>query len=212
MRHAPRWISFALFLALCASIAFWGLQLFKPAVRAVAAVPAAPTESIDLAAAATLFGGKSSAVAASNFQLQGVIDAQNGPNSVAILSANGKPAQAVRRGVEIAPGTTVTEVHRDYVLLSEGGIEKRVELPQQPAPSGALTDPNQPTNRPMAPAPQVTIPSLSVPNRPPDTMHSLPQAVPPANQDALAVPRIPSDLVARDPAGQKAPSDVTQAH
>jgi general secretion pathway protein C len=76
-----------------------------------------------------LLGGHSNAVAASNFQLKGVVVASNPAESVAILAANGKPAQAIRTNAEVVPGVTVKEVNRRYVLLSEGGVIKRVELP-----------------------------------------------------------------------------------
>ncbi len=56
--------------------------------------------------------------------------ASNPAESVAILAANGKKPQAVRANAEVVPGVTVKEVQRDHVLLSEGGVIKRVELPK----------------------------------------------------------------------------------
>ncbi len=134
MKRLPGLASFVLFIALCVSLAFWAMQLFKPAARAVTAPPAAPTE-VDLQAAAGLFGGRSTVAAASNFQLKGVVAAEDGGDSVAILSANGKPAQAVRQGAEIVPGTVVKEVHKRYVLVSDGGVPKRVDLPEKSSSS-----------------------------------------------------------------------------
>lgn len=131
MKRMPLIVSFLLFIALCASIAYWALQLFKPPSRPVAAPPRIAQADVSPDAAAALFGGRPGKVAvASNYQLKGVILSGTASDSVAILSANGKPAQAVAVGVELMPGVTVKEVHREYVLLSEGGAVKRVELPE----------------------------------------------------------------------------------
>jgi general secretion pathway protein C len=129
MKRWPLIASFVLFIALCASAAYWAMQLFKPPLRAVSAPPRTALPAPKLDAAAGLFGGRLNAVVASNFQLKGVVVASNPAESVAILAANGKPAQAIRANAEVAPGVTVKEINRRYVLLSEGGVIKRVELP-----------------------------------------------------------------------------------
>ena len=122
--------SFVLFIALCISSAYWAMQLFKPPVRSVAAPPLAAQPAPSLDAAAGLFGGRSTAAVASNFQLKGVVVASNPADSVAILAENGKPAHTIRINDEVAPGATVKEINRHYVLISEGGVIKRVELPE----------------------------------------------------------------------------------
>jgi general secretion pathway protein C len=150
MKRLPLVASFLLFILLCASIAYWGLQLFKPPLRPVAAPPHAAKSDIDPEAAATLFGGRAGkAAVASNYQLKGVVMSGSADESVAILSANGKPAQAVRIDTEVAPGVTVKEVHRDYVLLSDGGTVKRVELPEN-----AKSEVNPATVSPVRSQPQ----------------------------------------------------------
>ena len=130
MKRMPLITSFLLFIALCVSAAYWAMQLFNPPVRAVAAPPRTEQPMPSLDAAANLLGGHSTAVVASNFQLKGVVMASDPNESVAILAANGKKPQAVRTNAEVVPGVTVTEVQRDHVLLSEGGVIKRVELPR----------------------------------------------------------------------------------
>ena len=129
MKHLPLITSFILFIALCVSAAYWGMEYFKPKQRAVAAPPQTSQPAPRIDAAASLLGGQSSTAVASNFQLKGVVVASDPAESVAILSANGKPEQAVRTNAEVVPGVTVKEVNRSYVLLSEGGVIKRVELP-----------------------------------------------------------------------------------
>jgi general secretion pathway protein C len=130
MKRMPLTTSFVLFIALCVSLAYWAMQLFNPPVRAVAAPPRTEQPMPSLDAAANLLGGHSTAVVASNFQLKGVVMASDPNESVAILAANGKKPQAVRTNAEVVPGVTVKEVQRDHVLLSEGGVIKRVELPK----------------------------------------------------------------------------------
>lgn len=173
MKRLPLLASFVLFIALCVSLAFWALQLFKPPVRAVS-VPPPATAAIDLQAAADLFGGRGTLAASSNFQLKGVVAAIDGRDSVAILSANGKPAQAVRQGAEIAPGVVVKEVHRRHVLVTEGGVPKRIDLPAT-APGSTLANPIAPNASPAArssppgsqPGPAVTLGPAAPPQQAP---------------------------------------------
>ncbi len=130
MKRLPELTSFVLFIALCAASAYWAMALFKPAVRPVAAPPQASQPVIGIEAALGLFGGNASVAVASNFLLKGVIVADVARESVAILSADGKPAQAIAIGAEVLPGVSVKEVHGQYVLLSDAGVIKRVELPE----------------------------------------------------------------------------------
>ena len=129
MKRWPLITSFVLFIALCASAAYWAMQLFKPSLRAVAAPIQVTQAPPRLDVAANLLGGQATAAVASNFQLKGVVVASDAGESVAILSANGKPPQTIRTNNEVLPGITVKEIQSRYVLLSEGGVIKRVELP-----------------------------------------------------------------------------------
>ncbi len=130
MKRWPLIASFVLFIALCISAAYWAMQLLQPPMRAVVAPPRVFQPAPGPDAAAGLLGGHTTAVAASNYQLKGVIISNDPAESVAILSFNGKPAQAIRTNAEIAHGVTLKEVNRRYVLLSEGGALKRIELPE----------------------------------------------------------------------------------
>ncbi len=145
MKRLPVLASFVLFIALCASGAYWALQLFKPPLRPVAAPPPIAKAELNLDAAASLFGGrKTAAVAvASHYVLKGVVVARNAGESVAILATDGKPAQAVGVNAEVMRGVTVKEVHPQYVLLSEGGIVKRVQLPETTKPSLTMSGANR---------------------------------------------------------------------
>ncbi|WP_292937314.1 type II secretion system protein N [Noviherbaspirillum sp.] len=152
MKRLPLAASFLMFMALCASVAYWAMQLFKPPVRPVAPPVRVAAADVHPDAAAALFGGRSGPVAvASNYQLRGVIFSGNPHDSIAILSADGKPAQPVRVDAEVVPGVKVKEVHRGYVLLSEGGATKRVELPENAKGQGGIA--MTPSGSPASPAP-----------------------------------------------------------
>lgn len=177
MKRLPLAASFILFVALCAAVAYWGLALYKPPLRPIAAPPAAAAQDVDLSAASGLFGGRGAVAVASNYQLKGVIVADDPAGSVAILSADGKPARAYPVGVEISPGATIKEVHPRFVLVAESGVVKRVELPEDvksqsgtgaagTAPIGA--PPRMPAQQmPMQPMQPGQPPQGAVPQEPP---------------------------------------------
>ena len=165
-KRLPPVAIFFSFLLLCISLAYWGMQLFKPPVRNVVAPVSVMRADAPLAAAAGLLGGGSGGVvAASNFQLKGVVVAANERESVAIIAADGKPAQAIWLNGEVQPGVTVKEVNRQFVLLSDGGVTRRVDLPKDagprvdpamaPMPNAAPNDfnPAMQQQAPLQPAP-----------------------------------------------------------
>lgn len=172
MKRLPVLVSFALFIALCATIAYWVMEYTKPPLRPIAPPPRAAQSDVTVTSAAQLFGGNRAVAVAANYQLRGVVVAGNPEESVAILSADGKPPQAVRAGREILPGTIVKEVAARHVLLSEGGVIKRVDLPESVAstPAPGTANPlggrgNQQFGQPQFGQPQ--IPQLpQIPPRP----------------------------------------------
>lgn len=224
MRRLPQIVSFVLFIALCASAAYWAMQLFKPPVRPVAAPPRAAQAEIRPDAAAALFGRSNrNAAVASNYQLRGVIFSGSPRSSVAIISADGKPAQAIGVDEEVAPGVTIKEVHRDHVLLSEGGVTKRVDLPENAkglegiAAAPAATSPRiatppagaQPSRAQAAQAAQAaqTVPAVPpVPQAPqtpqamtPQTAPSPPQPPQAPIQPTAVPPQVPSTITTAPP-------------
>lgn len=152
-KRLPILLSLLALILLAASIAYWVLQLYKPEQRPLAAAPVASQPEPSPDAAATLFGGQPTQVI-SNFQLTGVVSA--GRDSAVILVADGEPPKAVRIGRDIVPGVTVAEVHPRYIMLSDNGVMKRVDLvaDNRPAATGA---PPQ-----MAPAPVAVAPAPGV--------------------------------------------------
>lgn len=164
MKRWPAFVSFLLFSVLCASAAYWAMQLFKPAVRPVAATPQTAKIDYSLDAATGLFGGRKMAAlaVASNYALKGVVVSLNPRDSIAILATDGKPAQAIRVGSAVSRGVTVQEVHRQYVLLSEGGVSKRVPLPENAAPQVNVGVPGNPPI--PAPIPNQANPLAPIPD------------------------------------------------
>jgi general secretion pathway protein C len=163
MKRLPVLLSFMIVLALSASLAYWAMQLLKPTERPIAMTQVQNAPPANLQAAAGLFGGQSVASAASNYRLTGVIAAGDGRGSdgrrsagrrsAAIMVINAKAPQAVPVGRAVAPGVLLTEVHSNYVLLSDGGAIRRVDLDANPkgtAGGGLLM---QPPVNPAVPAP-----------------------------------------------------------
>lgn len=129
-KRLPLLISFVLFLALCASGAYWGTKLFKPKAREVVAPPPVAQAEIGIDGAVGLFGGKLVAAVASNYQLKGVISGHDPRRGIAILSADGQPSEAIPAGKKSSSGVEVTEVHPQYVMLNESGVAKRLDMPE----------------------------------------------------------------------------------
>ena len=139
MKRLPLIFSMLAVIALSVSIAYWVMQLYKPAQRPLTATPPAPLIEPSADAAATLFGGQAVQLVATNYQLTGVV--ASGRESVAILVADGQPPKALKVGREVAHGVTVSEVHPRYVMLSEGGVLKRIELATDSKAGTSLTPP-----------------------------------------------------------------------
>ena len=128
MKRAPLITSFILFIALCASATYWVMQFLQPPPRPMIAPPSAAQSAPDISAAAALLGGKSHATLASNFQLTGIILAGRPTERIAIIAVTGLPALPFRVHAEIQTGISVQEIQRGYVLLSEHGAIKRLDL------------------------------------------------------------------------------------
>lgn len=191
-KRLPILLSLLALILLAASIAYWVLQLYQPQQRPLAAAPVVSQPEPSPDAAATLFGGQPVAAAISNFQLTGVV-AAGSANSAAIIVADGAAPRAVRIGREVTPGVVVSEVHQRYVMLSDGGVLKRVELAtdsRAPASMNAPTPMAQPAPAPMmAPPPgmeQQTAPGVV--STPPAM-----QSVPPAGGGPQGTPTTPEN-------------------
>ena len=157
-KRVPLVLSLVGLILLAASLAYWILQLYQPPQRPLAAAPHSAMPEPDINAAGTLFGGQAAVASATNYQLTGIVSA--GRDSVAIIVAEGTPPKALKLGKELSPGIKLAEVHPRYVMLSDGGTMKRIDLATDAkagAPGvnpggnpGAMTAPVQPA--PQTPA------------------------------------------------------------
>jgi general secretion pathway protein C len=125
-KRLPLILSLVGVILLAVSLAYWVLQLYQPPQRPLAAVPPSTMPDPPIDAAATLFGGQVAVASATSYQLTGIV--ADGRDSVAIIVAEGSPPKALRVGKELSPGITLAEVHPRYVMLSDGGVMKRVDL------------------------------------------------------------------------------------
>lgn len=167
MKRLPLFVTVLAVALLCASLAYWVLQFNQPRQRPIAAPPPAPPAVLNLDAAKGLFGGQITVAAASNYQLKGVVAAGasgSDRDSAAIVVVDNQPAQAYGLGRELVPGVIVKEIYPKFVLLSEGGAIKRLDLPSDAGPTSTTSNaaalpaiqPVQPPPPPPAmPAPQV---------------------------------------------------------
>ena len=155
MKRLPLICSVAAVAVLSASLAYWGMQLFKPKQRPIAAVPVMQVPEANMDAARGLFGGNTAVAVVSNYQLRGVVADTRGHGSVAIISADGQPAKAFPVGSELSPGVSVKEVQPRHVILMEGGVQKRLDLmsDQGVSSSGGITSPVGGPMEPPQPVP-----------------------------------------------------------
>ncbi len=191
MKRLPLFVTVLAVVLLSASLAYWGLQLFKPQQRAIAAPPQQVATPLNIEAAKGLFGGQITVAAVSNYQLKGVIAAR-GADSAAIIVVDGQPPMALGVGREVVPGVTVKEVHPKYVMLSEGGALKRVELATDAGAGAGAAGGQPPSLLPgpgQQPLPQIAPPTPQAP--PPQQQPQPPQPPPRSSVSGTAIGPVP---------------------
>ncbi len=199
MQRAPAIVALLLFVALCASLAYWLLQWLAPEPRTVAAPPEAARPLPSVSAAATLFGGRPQAAGGAQVQLRGILLA--GRASVAIIAAEGRPVRALPVASEVLPGLTVKEIGARAIVLSERGAERELRLPAFAAQEGG-----------SAVMQASTAPEAAPPSGPPQV-----QPPSPSSSSAQAPPQAPSPASAgmsdsgRGAAGDASPTGATPA-
>src|SRR5690606_13561608 len=203
--------SLAMFAMLCATIAYWALQLLAPAV------PIAPTASLvdqrdapDLVAAAKLFGmpvgGRAGATAASvsNIQVLGV--AASEVRGSAVLVVDGKPPKAYMVGDKVSGDTLLVEVRSAAAVIERNGVRVDLVAPQRPSVailSGGPVRADAATSGAVPPVPAV--PARSVPPQSVAPQSVAPQSVAPQSVAPQSVAPQPAALPAA-PQAQPAPA------
>ena len=130
MKRLPVIASFFLFLMLCASITYWLLQWMAPSTRPLIVPMPVERALPEMSAAANLFGGNAEAISAISVQLSGIIMANRGADSVAIIALPGKPARSLHVNAEVIEGLVVKKINSRSVVLSERGVDREVRLPE----------------------------------------------------------------------------------
>ena len=198
MKRLPLLFTLLALIFLAVSATYWGMQLYKPQQRPIAAAATASLPEPSPDAAATLFGGQPVANVAMNYQLTGIVAA--GRDSVAIIVADGQPPKALKVGRELAPGVSISEVHARYIMLSEGGVMKRIDLAADTKPAIPLSGAAAP---PMAMPQQPTIaPAGAMPPGEPQTAPGAVQSAPPPGEVNPVVPQ------GQEPPQEGPPADI----
>lgn len=114
--------------------AHWFWIFAAPVVTASIEAPLAEAaRSAALIQRAHLFGATANApqVAAvrTDLALRGIYASRDG--GMAVIALDRGRMVTVRAGEEIAPGIKLERVLRDHVLVNQGGITQRIELPQR---------------------------------------------------------------------------------
>ena len=123
-------VTAALVVVLAAQLAHWTWVFFAPAPVA----SGAPAQGgADLAVAARLFGGSSSAspataAAASSLRLKGVVAPTPGTAASAIFNTGSGRDVSIYIEGEVQPGVKLVEVLPEAVVVSRGGVRERIEL------------------------------------------------------------------------------------
>jgi general secretion pathway protein C len=209
MKRLPLLFTLLALIFLAVSATYWGMQLYKPPQRQIVAAPPAALPEPSPDAAATLFGGQAVANVATNYQLTGIVSA--GRDSVAIVVAEGQPPKALKVGRELAPGVSISEVHPRYIMLSEGGVMKRIDLAADTKPAIALSGGAAP---PMALPQQMGRPQLApagaLPTSEPQTAPGAVQTPPQGEVNPVVPQEPPPEGPPADVAPQNQPQGQPQ--
>jgi general secretion pathway protein C len=190
-KRLPLLISLILFVLLSGSATYWGMHLFKPKARPIAAPPPPPQPEIPLEAAAGLFGGKLVAQTVANFQLKGVIASLSGRSGTVMVAVDGKPLRAYGVGNEIMPGVKIEAIFPKYVQISDNGASKRINLPENKG-GGISSDAAPPQPDPNASrmtGPALPLPQPNVPGVPQEPQQQQPGQPPQPPQQGIVPPQ-----------------------
>lgn len=110
-------------------LAKWTWILFTPQVIFSSALPerTAAVETGQLFGVPAPNDSVNQSIALPNLQLLGVFTASGGKSGFAVLKLEARQL-GVAEGEEVAPGTRLTSVHADHVILERAGIQQRVNL------------------------------------------------------------------------------------
>jgi type II secretory pathway component PulC len=96
----------------------------------------------EMSAAANLFGGNAEAVSTIAVQLSGIIMANRGADSVAIMAIEGNPSRSLHINDELRDGLVLEEIKPTSVVLSSLAGKQEVALPSQRKVSSINEEPH----------------------------------------------------------------------
>jgi len=163
--HLATVVALTVLAWLCATI-YWSITTTSGTAIA-RSIDTNPQHTVQTLVSRHLFGVSTApaslaASTPSDLRLNGVIAAQSeGQPAYALIVVEGKPAQVIREGAEVAPGITLKRVLAREVELLRNGQPQTLSLPQaQPqTPTPALM------STPTPPPPQFQPPPQPSPNR-----------------------------------------------
>ena len=178
-----RWLGRMAALVMLAVLGWLGADIYWTVNAPESVVPSAQMETelqkVQQALTARhLFGvyvvASATASAPSDIRLNGVIAAEKaGQRAYALLSLEGKPAQLVKEGEQVAPGITLQRVLPRQVELLRGGQPLTLTLPETsktPAEAAKAAAPGAPApsgSPAQSSAPPATLTTLPAPPTPP---------------------------------------------
>jgi len=119
-----------LVIVLAYQLAHWTWVFATPA--AVASRPASSEATVDLAAAARIFGGSAASSSGSTrgqtLRLKGVVAPTPGVAASAIFSTGSGKDMSIFVGTDVQPGVKLVEVHPDHVVVARAGLSERIDL------------------------------------------------------------------------------------
>ena len=128
-----RALNAALLILAAVVCAHWFWMFAAPSVSAPPPSPVADTlRPAETLRRANLFGAASNSpqtpAARADLVLRGIYANRDG--GMAVIALDRARTVTVRSGEELAPGITLERVLRDHVIVNQGGVSQRLELPQ----------------------------------------------------------------------------------
>lgn len=189
MKRLPSIATLLLGVVFCLSLGFWLSRWIKAPARSIQAVTVQSAEPNGNWG--SIFGlPPQQQVQATDVQLKGVIFAKHQADSQVIVSLNNQANQAVRMNQDIGNGAILKEVGNNYIVISNAGSERRIELPANAHNmSGLSIQIAAPATPPMAPPSIPAVapghsPAPAYPNAAPQVTPGLPTASLPGNMGA----------------------------
>jgi general secretion pathway protein C len=215
------------FSALAACLAYWAMQLLAPqAPVASSGVVAEKSATLDLSGAGNLFGSVNKATVSAapapavSIQIQGLIATRSMSKATAILTIDGRPAQAFALGDSLGNGTRLIEITPAGIAIEKDGQKSSIALPVRQtvaslsqigaAASNKQANPNEPGNASQGVLPKSSIAKIGGPT---SASSGLPPPMPTAPIAAPVMQPTPSaNQGQQTPDGQNAGAPASQAN